>query len=59
MSTKSATNAHGFVVVRTTREEGKKPKTEKVSAPFLSEAAAVEYATMCRKQGWKVSVVRT
>lgn len=57
MSTKSGTNTRGYVVVRTIREEGKKGKAEPVSAPFLSEAAAIEYAALCRKQGWEVSVV--
>lgn len=59
MASKTTTNAHGYVVVRTIREEGKKAKTEEVSAPLLSEAAATEYAELCRKQGWEVSVVRT
>ena len=59
MASKTTTNAHGYVVVRTISEEGKKDKIEKVSAPFLSERAAVEYAILCRRQGWKVSVVKT
>lgn len=32
-------------------------KTTPVSAPFLSEAAAKKYASLCEKQGWRVSVV--
>lgn len=60
MKTESTTNKRGYVVIRHHRDaEGRITKNEKVSAPLLSESAARDYADLCKKQGWEVSVVES
>lgn len=56
MKTETNTNKAGFVVLRHT-DPGDSSKTEAVSAPMISHAAATEYAEMCRAQGWIVSII--
>lgn len=53
MAMESTSNKVGYVVMENTGDG----KARKISAPFLCESAAIEYAELARKNGKDVFIV--